>query len=322
MCLTTYADSLERWPVGVDAACVLLVSLALFFNRVRQVILNLLEKGGHAHVRTAAAATLSQLVVAKRNDRFLQRLPLCASSMRAWTRRDPPGPTPRPNTEDPPPKLSLAEGLARLLACMNRSKTGRSQLQQPHAVLTLLHFLGVDSQRARDICVTTLASMIVQNPHHMCTLLAGACTSLRWLHVIARRDPIFAKRAAACVACALSFHAPASWPLHKELASITFTLWSIAVDTQTKMDSGKEELAADELVRPCIVAPSQWFVCWCVPCPLSRAGMWLAHTPPCLLLFRSSNSCRRVRWANTASMSRRPCGGHRGACTRRARRFA
>ena len=49
MCLTTYADSLERWPVGVDAACVLLVSLALFFNRVRQVILNLLEKGGHAH---------------------------------------------------------------------------------------------------------------------------------------------------------------------------------------------------------------------------------------------------------------------------------
>ena len=132
-----------------------------------QVIVQLLARGGHRHIRTAAAATMAQLIVSRHSRRFLDKLPVIDAIMKAWEFRDPPPGTPDPNPKDPKPHFALEEMLATLLACVAQSAAGRQHALEPTSLAVSIHFMSLPTVTARDVCVTTMASLVRAGRAHM-----------------------------------------------------------------------------------------------------------------------------------------------------------
>lgn len=117
---------------------------------------------------------MAQLVVSRHSRRFLEKLPVLESIMRAWEFRDPPADAPPPNPTDPRPHFALEEMLATLLACIAQSPAGREMVVRPSALATAIHFMSLPTVTARDVCVTTMAAIV--RPQH------GACDRFAMPH--------------------------------------------------------------------------------------------------------------------------------------------
>ena len=124
-----------------------------------QIIVALMARGGHAHVRLAAAGCLAQLVAARHNKKFVEALNIPQAAMLAWSFRDDDNAT-RPNASDPAPIYSLDEMLATLLACLSQTRYGRIECFKATSLSIIVQFMAFKAPQSRDIIVTSLAGLV------------------------------------------------------------------------------------------------------------------------------------------------------------------